>query len=81
MNISYKAIKPVDVPRLFKDVRKEEEFVELATMLAEDDHSVDKIQRDEDKYFHNSCSGKGVIARKLTMVVGLSKGFVVDKRL
>lgn len=77
----YKPEDDIDVPRLFKDVLKKEEFVELATMLAEDDRRVDEIQRDEEEYFRYSHSEREAIARKLTMVAGLSEGFVADKRL
>ncbi|TVY13106.1 hypothetical protein LARI1_G008763 [Lachnellula arida] len=71
----------IDVPRLFKDVQKEEEFVELATTLVEDDRSADEIQKDEEEYFYYSRSEREAIARKLTIVAGLSEGFVADKRL
>ena len=77
----YKPEDDIDVPRLFKDVQREEEFVELATTLAEDDRSADEIQRDEQEYFQYSRSEREAIARKLTMVAGLSEGFVADKRL
>ncbi|TVY40200.1 hypothetical protein LOCC1_G006692 [Lachnellula occidentalis] len=77
----YKPEDDIDVPRLFKDVQREEGFVELGTTLAEDDRSADKIQKDEEEYFHYSRSEKEAIARKLTMVAGLSEGFVADKRL
>jgi hypothetical protein len=54
----YKPEDDIDVPRLFKGVQKEEEFVELATTLAEDDRLADEIQRDEEEYFHDSRSGE-----------------------
>lgn len=77
----YKLEVDIDVPRLFKDVKKEEKFVELATVLAEDDRSANEIRRDEEDYFCYSCSGEEAIARKLTMAAELSEGFVADKRL
>ena len=49
-------------------------------MLAEDDRSTFEIKREED-YFRYSRSGEEAIARKLTMVTGLSEGSVADKRL
>ncbi|KAK0120437.1 hypothetical protein ONS96_010651 [Cadophora gregata f. sp. sojae] len=71
----------VEIPRLFKDVQRQEEFVQLAATLAEDDRSVDEIRRDEGEYFRYSHSDREAIARKLTMVAGLSEGFVADERL
>jgi len=71
----------INVPRLFKNIQKEEEFVELASILAEDDRPASEIKRDEEDYFRYSGSGKEAIARKLTMVAGLSEGFVADKKL
>ncbi|PVH75188.1 hypothetical protein DL98DRAFT_427920, partial [Cadophora sp. DSE1049] len=77
----YKPDDDINVPRLFKDVQKEEEFVELAAKLAGDDRSAEEIQREEEEYFDYSRSEREAIARKLTMVAGLSEGFVADKRL
>jgi hypothetical protein len=77
----YKPQDEINVPKLFKDIQKEEEFVELARMLAEDDRLASEIKRDEEDYFRCSGSGKEAIARKLTMVAELSEGFVADKKL
>jgi hypothetical protein len=77
----YKPEDDVNIPELFKGVQKQEEFVKLASTLAEDDRPASKIKRDEEEYFRYSDPGNEAIARKLTMVMGLSKGFVADKRL
>jgi hypothetical protein len=77
----YKPQDEINVPKLFKAIQKEEEFVELARMLAEDDRLASEIKRDEEDYFRCSGSGKEAIARKLTMVAELSEGFVADKKL
>jgi hypothetical protein len=77
----YKPEDEINVPRLFKGVQKEMEFVELARTLAEDDRPVSKIKRDEEDYFRFSGPGREAIARKLTIMAELSKGFIVDKRL
>jgi hypothetical protein len=39
----YKPKDNINIPRLFKDIQKEEEFVQLATTLTEDDCSADEI--------------------------------------
>jgi hypothetical protein len=77
----YKPEDEINVPRLFKGVQKEMEFVELARTLAEDDRPVSKIKRDEEDYFRFSGPGREAIARKLTMMAELSEGFVADRRL
>jgi hypothetical protein len=77
----YKPEDEIDVPRLFKGLQKEMEFVELARTLAEDDRPVSKIKRDEEDYFRFSGSGREAIARKPTMMAELSEGFVADRRL
>ncbi|TVY88168.1 hypothetical protein LAWI1_G005806 [Lachnellula willkommii] len=77
----YKSDDEINVPKLFKGIQKEEEFVELARMLAEDDRPASEIKRDEEDYFRYSGLEKEAMARKLTMVSELSEGFVADKRL
>lgn len=71
----------INIPRLFKGTQKEEDFVELARTLAEDDLSESKIQRDEEDYFRFSDSEREAIARKLTVSMELSKSFVADEKL
>ncbi|KAI9736400.1 MAG: hypothetical protein M1818_006133 [Claussenomyces sp. TS43310] len=77
----YTSEAEINVPKLFKDVQKEDEFVELAKALAEDDRPATKTERDEEAYFHGSGSGIEAIARKLTVMAELSQGFVADRRL
>jgi len=77
----YKPKNNINVSRLFKNVQKEKEFIELIITLVKNDRLVNEIQKDKKEYFHDSRSEKEVIARKLTMVAGLSEGFVAGKRL
>jgi hypothetical protein len=70
-----------NIPRLFKDIQKEEGFIELAGALAKDDRSAIKVKGDEEDYFRNSGSRNEAIARKLTIVADMGEGFVEDRRL
>ncbi|KFY41658.1 hypothetical protein V494_02856 [Pseudogymnoascus sp. VKM F-4513 (FW-928)] len=70
-----------DIPQLFKEKLKENEFVELASILAEDDLPASKTRSDEKSYFCMKGSSDEAVARKLTMVSELSQAFVADKRL
>jgi hypothetical protein len=62
-------------------MKKEEDFVNLAKILAEDDRLTSEIKKYEEDYFRYSGEGEEAIARKLTIVAELSEGFVADKRL
>ncbi|KAF4630908.1 hypothetical protein G7Y89_g7225 [Cudoniella acicularis] len=44
-SLVYKQKEDIDVPRLFNNVRKEEEFIKLAATLAEDDRSAEEIKK------------------------------------
>jgi len=77
----YRPKDETDIPRLFKDTQKEEEFVELAIFLAEDDRPATEIQSEEEDYFRDSDSEREALARELIVVAGLSERFVEDTRL
>ncbi|KAH9203327.1 hypothetical protein DL95DRAFT_504629 [Leptodontidium sp. 2 PMI_412] len=77
----YKPEDEINMPRLFKGVQKEMQFVELARTLAEDDRLASEIKRDEEDYFRFSGSEREAIPRKLTIMAELSEGFVADKKL
>jgi hypothetical protein len=77
----YKPEYEINVPKLFKGMKKEEDFVNLAKILAEDDRLTSEIKKYEEDYFRYSGEGEEAIARKLTIVAELSEGFVADKRL
>lgn len=79
----YASIYQLDenIPRLFKGMLKEGEFIELSAILAEDDLPASKTQSDEKSYFRVSGLGDKAIARKLTVAAELSQGFVADERL
>lgn len=55
--------------------------MELAKVLAEDDQPRNKIQADEENYSQNAKAENEAIARKLTVMMELSEGFVADSRL
>lgn len=71
----------VNIPKRFKELLKEDEFVKLAKTLAEDDLDEDKMKRDEEDYFRYKVSDEEAVARKLTMMAELSEGFAADRRL
>jgi hypothetical protein len=92
----YKPAEEVNISALFKRAQKEDELVELAEELADDEEWAPGIL-DEEEYFamigamEKPAGGRqevkliGIerraIARKITIVSGLSQDFVADKRL
>lgn len=68
-------------PKLFNAMRTKEEFVKLSSIIAKGDRPTDKIKRDEGNYFRDKQLNREVVARRLTVMAELSKGFVADSKL
>jgi hypothetical protein len=93
----YKPEEEISISSLFKIAQKEDELVELARALADDEEGVPEILKEEEDYFtvigqtERPIEGqrnvkligieRRAIARKITMVSELSQNFVADKRL
>lgn len=59
----------------------DQEFVNLASVIAKDERPPYKIKRDEKDYFRYLKPGSEAVARKLTVMMELSDGLVADRRL
>jgi hypothetical protein len=57
----YKGVGEINIPKLFKGMQQEEEFVELARILADNHRPVSEIRRDEEHYFRYSDLEKEAI--------------------
>ncbi len=93
----YKPEEEISISSLFKIAQKEDDLVELARALADDEECVPEILKEEEDYFavigqterpieeQHKVKLIGIerraIARKIIMVSELSQNFVADKRL
>ncbi|KFY72688.1 hypothetical protein V499_07186 [Pseudogymnoascus sp. VKM F-103] len=94
---AYKPAEGINIPALFKASQKGHKLIELAKELADDEEWAPEILKDEEDYFsvigkmetpdvgRKEAALIGIerraIARKITMVSGLSQDFVADERL
>lgn len=70
-----------NIPKLFKRVQKEQEFLDVATELAEDDLPAGEISMAEKEYFRHSDSESEDLARRLSQLASSSDEFIADKNL
>ena len=70
-----------NIPKLFKRVQKEQEFVDVAAELAKGDLSAGEISMAEKEYFRYSDSESEDLARRLSQLASSSDEFVADKNL
>lgn len=72
---------PDNIPKLFKRVQKEQEFLDVAAELAEDDLPAGEISMAEKEYFRHSDSESEDLARRLSQLASSSDEFIADKNL
>lgn len=72
--------KRENIPKLFEGIRKQQDFVDMARKLAEDDLPEGTVKEQEEDYFHLLPPEREATARSLSQRA-LSDGLVADRTL